>query len=189
MHRRAIFGHESKCPMNNLRDRRWNEVRRRTRRRLGALLVVDDHVTVGNAPGQRAGEHEVENLRKAEHVGSGCRTSRIGHLLRSAKRRRAHHHSGSGRIAQAVDDLGDPEIQDLDALLEMPPGGILDHHVVGLQITMDHTAVVCVLERSTHLKNEVSSLPEGQPAVVVGEVPSERCSVDEFESQEQLSVF
>ena len=143
--------------------------------RLGISQVHRDQLTDGLTGERRnPGQHLVQDDAQRIHIGA------IGHvlgaptLLRRHVRRRAHqrvaarhHRLGVQRLGQ----LGDAEVQELDALAAGKLGIGDQHDVVGLQVAMHHLTGMRGLQHRRDLTSNVQRIGRRQRSFAIDARP------------------
>ncbi len=135
----------------------------RRRRHLGHMLVGDgDRGITGER--RLAGQHLIQHATRGIQVGTHVHGLAAG-LLGGEVLRGSHHalrlgHGGDGIIQRA----GDAEIHHLHGTL------IGDHDVRGLDIAVDHTHAVRILQRAQHAQHHLRGVALRQRAVHMDDV-------------------
>ena len=153
---------------------------RTDRARLRVLGVGDpaEHlVRVATRERQGAGGQLVEHDADREQVGA-----RVDRLAADQLRRhvgRAAEQLAGHRQLLVIDDLGDAEVHQLEAAV------VPDHHVLGLDVTVDDADLVCVTERDAQsVHDQRRQRGTRTPARV--EPLAQRHAVDELGDEEAL---
>jgi hypothetical protein len=118
----------------------------------------------GVHPGDRAEEQHADRVE----VGAVIHIDPFDLLGRHAVRA-AEDQAGAGDALVVLGELHKPEIDDLDRLLAALVGA--DEQVAGLEVAVDHAALVGVAEGRAHLKEQGNRLARGHRAALehVGE--------------------
>ena len=118
------------------------------------------------AEGRLAREHLVEHGAERVDVGSRVEVARAARLLRAHVGGRAHRHSGSGQPGVPFrHGARDAEIRDQRAAV------LRQQHVLRLDVPVDHSLLVGVLERKRGFAPDAESLVDGQLVLALQPVP------------------
>ena len=119
------------------------------------------------APVEQLVEHDAQRVEIAATV--ECKASSLlgAHVLRGAAHQtgKAHEPGRGGDVA--ADDLGQPEVDDLDHVEAGPQR--LEHDVVGLEVSVDDAECMGLVERGESLAQDVDDSPQGQCGPRVGQ--------------------
>ncbi len=113
------------------------------------------------------GEQMIKRAAKAVYVGANVRLPAVASLFRRNIVRRAHQRSRQGnqgfcRSFAFPKDPRQAKVENLyDALRRRWRIG-MEHQVMGLQVAMDHAAVMCMLQTKSRLPNTVARLGDGE---------------------------
>ena len=128
---------------------------------------------------QSAGEHFVETDAEAVQVGAAVQSARRAELFRGHVFHGAHALVLTGHIQPALflRQVGQAEVGDFHHLLT------IDHHVAGLDVSVDHAAAMRVFQTAEHLPRDGEDFLGGQSALP-GEPLLQRFTLDELHDDE-----
>ena len=151
--RRVLGEHAQDQRFHDRRDRRVRLLAAGRNRRL--VDLTGEHVhRVRSVEGQLTRDHLVEDDPDGVQVAAAVELPSGGLLRRHVLRGPADQVAAREHGQIAIEDLRDPEVEDLDVVRVIAP--LLHHHVLGLEVAVDDVVRVGLAEGRQHLRHDVA---------------------------------